>query len=142
MASLNKVCLIGNLGRDPEVRYLPSGDPVANFSLAVNETWKGKDGQRHEKVEWVAVEVFGKLAEIVLDYCTKGKQVYLEGALTTQEWEKDGVKHTKTKVKLSGPRAQLVLLGGGGRGREEGGESRRQSAPAEDFQVSDEDLPF
>lgn len=150
MASLNKVCLIGNLGKDPEMRFLPSGDPVANFSLAVNESWKGKDGERHEKVEWIAVEVLGPLAKIVGDYCQKGKQVYLEGSLTTQEWEKDGVKHTKTKVKLSGPKATLVLLGGGGRGREEGGQSikdheykydPRKSDPG-DFQVSDDDVPF
>jgi single-strand DNA-binding protein len=153
MASVNKVTLLGNLGRDPEVRYLPSGDPVANFSLATTETWKDKSGQKQEKTEWHSVEVFGKLAEIVRDYCTKGKQVYLEGSISYQEWtDKDGVKKTRAKIKLSGPRAQLVLLGGRGEGggaRPEGGggrgpssEARESGPPADDFQVSDDDVPF
>ena len=154
MASVNKVVLIGNLGKDPEVRYLPSGDPVANFSLATTETWKDKSGAKQEKTEWHQVEVFGKLAEIVRDYCTKGKQVYLEGSISYQEWtDKDGVKKYRTKIKLSGPRAQLVLLGsgggGGGRGRDSGpssgggpSEPRESGPPSDDFQVSDDDVPF
>jgi single-strand DNA-binding protein len=157
MASLNKVILIGNLGRDPEMRYLPSGDPVANFSLATTETWKDKSGQKQERTEWHKVEVFGKMAEIVRDYCTKGKQVYLEGSITYQEWtDKEGVKKVTPKIKLSGPRAQLVLLGGGGgrggeRGASRGGPGGGESAeptpaggpPAgDDFQVSDDDVPF
>jgi single-strand DNA-binding protein len=141
MASLNKVILIGNVGRDPEVRYLPSGDAVANFSLATTETWKDKQGGKQERTEWHNVSVFGKLAEIVRDYVTKGKQVYLEGSIATEEWtDKEGAKRKTTKVKLSGPRAQLVLLGGGGRGKEES--TPRQEAPVEEFQVSDDDVPF
>jgi single-strand DNA-binding protein len=158
MASLNKVILIGNLGRDPEMRYLPSGDPVANFSLATTETWKDKSGQKQERTEWHKVEVFGKMAEIVRDYCTKGKQVYLEGSITYQEWtDKEGVKKVTPKIKLSGPRAQLVLLGGGGgrgagdrgagpRGGGGGGETESPAggppAGGDDFQVSDDDVPF
>jgi len=145
MASLNKVCLIGNLGRDPEVRYLPSGDPVANFSLATTETWKDKSGAKQERTEWHKVEVFGSIAKIVQEYCSKGKQVYLEGSMTYQEWtDKDGVKKITAKVKLSGQSAKLVLLGGGGNGarREDPGPGLPSGAPAEDFQVSDDDVPF
>ena len=149
MASVNKVVLIGNLGRDPELRYLPSGDPVANFSLATTETWKDKSGQKQEKTEWHSVEVFGKTAEVVRDYCTKGKQVYIEGSIRYDEWtDKDGVKKTKAKIKVSGPNSRLVLLGGGGRGGDAGrapapSEPRGESGPpSDDFQVSDDDVPF
>jgi single-strand DNA-binding protein len=151
MASLNKVCLIGNLGRDPEVRYLPSGDAVANFSLATTETWKDKSGQKKEDTQWHQVEVFGKMAEIVKEYCTKGKQIYVEGSIRYDEWtDKDGVKKTKAKIKLSGPGAKLVLLGGtrgegGGGGSRGGGGGDREAPPSGgggDFQVSDDDVPF
>jgi single-strand DNA-binding protein len=153
MASLNRVSLIGNLGKDPEVRYLPSGDAVANFSLATTETWKDKSGQKQEKTEWHSVEVFGALAKIVQDYCTKGKQIYIEGSITYQEWtDKDNVKKNRTKIKLSGPQAKLVLLGGGKRERDEEEteedyeprepQTMRQKAGVDDFQVSDDDVPF
>src|SRR5581483_5891590 len=123
MASVNKVVLIGNLGRDPEMRYLPSGDPVASFSLATTESWKDKSGQKKEETQWHQVEVFGKTAEVVRDYCTKGKQVYIEGSIRYDEWtDKDGVKRTKAKIKVSGPNSRLVLLGGGP--REGGGGGR------------------
>jgi single-strand DNA-binding protein len=113
VASVNKIILIGNLGKDPEVRYLPSGDPVANFSLATTETWKDKSGQKKESTQWHQISVFGKLAEIVRDYCAKGKQVYLEGSMEYGEYtDKDGVKRNTAKVKLSGPNSKLVLLGG------------------------------
>src|SRR4029450_2174608 len=116
MASLNKVILIGNLGKDPEIRYTQGGDPIANFSLATNEAWTDKSGQKQERTEWHRVEVFGKTAEIVRDYCTKGKQVYIEGSIRYDEWtDKDGVKRTKTKIKVSGMGSRLVLLGGGSR---------------------------
>jgi single-strand DNA-binding protein len=150
MASLNKVCLIGNLGKDPEVRYLPSGDAVANFSLATTETWKDKSGQKQEKTEWHAIEVFGKTAEIVKEYCTKGKQIYLEGSIRYDEWtDKDGVKKTRAKIKVSGPGSKLVLLGGPrgeGGGSRGGGGGDREAPPSGggggDFQVSDDDVPF
>src|SRR3954447_131108 len=150
MASVNKVVLIGNLGRDPEVRYLPSGDPVANFSLATTESWKDKSGQKKEDTQWHQVEVFGKTAEIVRDYCTKGKQVYIEGSIRYDEWtDKDGVKRTKTKIKVSGLGSRLVRLGGGSRdgggGRSSGGGPGGGSAEPPpsggDFQVSDDDVP-
>jgi single-strand DNA-binding protein len=153
MASVNKVVLIGNLGRDPEVRYLPSGDPVANFSLATTESWRDKSGQKKEDTQWHQIEVFGKTAEVVRDYCTKGKQVYIEGTIRYDEWtDKDGVKKTKAKIRVSGPNSRLVLLGGprgeggaGGGGGSRGGASEgggRSEGPPSDFQVSDDDVPF
>ena len=79
MASVNKVILVGNLGRDPEIRYTQGGEPIANFSLATNEAWTDKAGQKQERTEWHNVEVFGKTAQVVRDYVSKGRQVYVEG---------------------------------------------------------------
>jgi single-strand DNA-binding protein len=144
MASLNKIQLIGNLGMDPEVVYMPSGDPLAKFSLATTETWKDKSGDKQEKTQWHRVEVWGKLAETVRDYCTKGKQVYLEGQMTYEEYaDKDGNKKTSAKVKLSGPRAVLVLLGGGDRGttrRSEQPRNEPQNLPTVDDDL--DSVPF
>ncbi|MEQ1883131.1 MAG: single-stranded DNA-binding protein, partial [Burkholderiales bacterium] len=86
MASVNKVILVGNLGKDPEVRYLPSGDAVANISIATTETWKDKAGEKQEKTEWHRVSMFSKLAEIAGEYLKKGSQVYIEGRLETRKW--------------------------------------------------------
>jgi single-strand DNA-binding protein len=157
MASLNKVILIGNLGKDPEIRYTQAGEPIANFSLATSERWTDKSGQKQEKTEWHRVEVFGKTAQIVRDYCQKGKQVYLEGSIKYDEWtDKDGNKRNTTKIRVSGPQSRLVLLGsrgegggpggggpggGGGRGAAEK-EPGPGGPPADDFQVSDDDVPF
>src|SRR6185295_4764836 len=84
---VNKVILIGNLGRDPEVRSTPSGQPVASFTLATNRRWKDKNGQRQEQTEWHSIVVWGKQAEIAGQYLTKGKQIYLEGRLQTRSWD-------------------------------------------------------
>jgi single-strand DNA-binding protein len=130
MASLNEVALIGNLGKDPEVRYLPSGDAVASFSLATTEKWRDKSGNQKEETQWHQVEAFGKLAEIVRDYCTKGKQVFVRGTLKYDQWtDKDGVKKERAKVKLSGPSAKLVLLGGGSRSESGGGSGTEGTQP-------------
>jgi len=150
MASVNKVVLIGNLGKDPEIRYMQSGEPIANFSLATSEQWTDKGGQKQERTEWHRVEVFGKTAQVVRDYCQKGKQVYIEGSIRYDEWtDKDGNKKYMTKIRVSGPNSRLVLLGGrgegGGAGRGSSGppsEAKESSGPPEDFQVSDEDVPF
>lgn len=152
MASVNKVILIGNLGKDPEIRYMQSGEPVANFSLATSEQWTDKGGQKQERTEWHRVEVFGKTAQVVRDYCQKGKQVYLEGSIRYDEWtDKEGNKQKMTKIRVSGPNSRLVLLGGrggsgsggpgaaGGEGRSAGPEA---GSPPDDFQVSDDDVPF
>jgi single-strand DNA-binding protein len=142
MASINRLSLLGHIGMDPEIVYMPSGDPLAKFSLATTETWKDKQGDRQEKTTWHRVEVWGKTAEIVRDYCAKGKQVYLEGQMTYEEYTgKDGEKKTSAKVKLSGPRSVLVLLGGGERGTTKRSEQPK-SEPSNDFQVEDSDVPF
>ena len=98
MGSVNKVIILGNLGRDAEVKTTPNGSTVANFSLATTETWKGKDGQKQEKTEWHRVVLWGKTAEHVGGFLTKGKAVYIEGRLQTREWDKDGQKHYTTEV--------------------------------------------
>jgi len=153
MASVNRVVLIGNLGKDPEIRYTQAGEPIANFSLATNESWTDKSGQKQERTEWHRVEVFGKPAQVVRDYLTKGRQVYIEGSIRYDEWtDKDGNKRNTTKIRVSGPNSRLVLMGGrgegGGRGdspRGEGGSRPAGGAsepPSDDFQASDDDVPF
>ena len=151
MASVNKVILIGNLGKDPEIRYTQAGEPIANFSLATSENWTDKSGQKQERTEWHRVEVFGKTAQVVRDYCQKGKQIYIEGSIRYDEWtDKEGNKQKMTKIRVSGPNSKLVLLGGrgegGGRGGSGGGggapAERESGPPAEDFQASDDDVPF
>ena len=116
MASLNKVCLIGHVGRDPEIVYFKSGDGVAKFSLATTEKWKSKEGEQKEKTEWINVEVFGGTVEVVKNYVEKGKQLYIEGQLQTDKYEKDGVTKYATKVVVRGWGGKLILLGGGGKG--------------------------
>lgn len=98
MASVNKVILVGNLGRDPETRYMPDGGAVVNASIATTETWKDKAGGKQEKTEWHRVVFFGKLGEVVAEFLKKGSQVYVEGRLETKEWEKDGVKRYTTQI--------------------------------------------
>lgn len=146
MASLNKAILIGNLGRDPEIRYTQAGEPIANFTLATNEAWTDKSGQRQERTEWHRVEVFGKSAQVVRDYLTKGRSVYVEGSIRYEEWtDKEGKKRNTTRIRVSGPGSRIVLLGGRG----EGGGGGRASGPAEpaaggdeEFQATDDDVPF
>jgi single-strand DNA-binding protein len=148
MASVNKVILIGNLGKDPEIRYTQAGEPIANFSLATNEAWTDKSGQKQERTEWHRVEVFGKPAQVVRDYLTKGRQVYLEGSIRYDEWtDKDGNKRNTTKIRISGPNSKLVLLGSRGEGGPRGGgpapPPEAAGAPAtSEFQASDDDVPF
>lgn len=99
MASLNRVMLIGNLGRDPEVRYMTNGEAVANFSIATTESWKGKDGQKQEKTDWHNIIMFRKLAEIAGQYLKKGSSVYVEGKLQTRKWQdKSGQDRYTTEI--------------------------------------------
>ena len=95
---VNKVILVGNLGRDPESRSLPSGQPVVNFSLATSRRYKDRDGNRKDETEWHNIVVFGKQAEIAAQYLTKGKQIYLEGRIQTRSWEDESGKHFRTEV--------------------------------------------
>ena len=99
MAGINKVILIGRLGRDPEIRYTPDGRAIANFSIATSEEWRDKDsGEKKERTEWHRIVVFGKMGEICGQYLSKGRQVYLEGRLQTRSWEKDGVTRYTTEI--------------------------------------------
>lgn len=114
MGSVNKVILVGNLGRDAELRYTPGGAPVATLNLATTEVWNDKtSGQKQEKTEWHRIVLWGKSAESLSEYLTKGKQIYVEGRLQTRKWQdKDG--HDKYTTEIRGDR--IVLLGGGGGG--------------------------
>jgi len=156
MASVNKVILIGNLGRDPETRYMPDGGAITNISIATTETWKDKQGEKQEKTEWHRVAFFGKLAEIAGEYLKKGSQVYVEGRLQTRKWQdKDGADKYTTEIVAN---AMQMLgsrqgMGGGDRAPEMGGErdagagaSRAQAKPAKagggKFDDLEDDIPF
>src|SRR5579864_6413845 len=119
--SVNKVILVGNLGKDPEVKYTPSGTPVAKFSLATNENYKDKSGQWQERTEWHNIVAWQRLAEIVGEYVKKGSKLYIEGRLQTSSWDdkETGQKKYKTEIVAH----ELVLLGGRGEGASEGGGS-------------------
>ena len=122
MASVNKVILIGNLGRDPEVRYLPSGDAVANFSMATTEKWKDKSGEMQEQTEWHRISFFGRQAEICGEYLKKGSSVYVEGRLQTRKWtDQTGNDRYTTEIVLQRFRGELVLLDARGEGGSGGG---------------------
>ncbi len=113
MASVNKVILIGNLGRDPESRHMPSGEQVVNIALATTDTWKDKNGEKQERTEWHRVVIFGKLAEIAAQYLRKGSQVYFEGGLRTRKWQnKDGNDQYTTEIVAD----KMQMLGSRGSG--------------------------
>ena len=129
-ASVNKVILIGNLGKDPEGRALQSGDRVVNFRLATSESWKDKStGERKEKVEWHSIVVFNPhLAKVAEDYCKKGTKVYLEGSLQTRKWtDQSGAEKYSTEVVLQRFRGDLTILDGGRRSGDDDGASNRDS---------------
>ena len=139
MASVNKVILIGNLGSDPEVKYTPSGAAVANFNIATNESWTGKDGKKEERTEWHRIVVWNKLAELCGEYLSKGRTVYIEGRLQTREWnDKDGNKRYTTEVVAQ----TLQFLGSAGerssRPSAPGASSGMESSPIE----IEDDIPF
>jgi single-strand DNA-binding protein len=155
MGSVNKVILVGNLGRDAELRYTPGGAAVATLNMATTEVWTDKGGQRQEKTEWHRVVFWGKVAESLTEYLTKGKQVYIEGRLETRQWnDKDGNKRYTTEIRGD----RVVLLGGGGGGgggaRGGGGASRggsedsmgggghASSPDIPDQPLTDDDIPF
>ncbi|MCL5267299.1 MAG: single-stranded DNA-binding protein [Bacteroidetes bacterium] len=134
--SVNKVILIGNLGKDPELRYAPSGSAVASFSLATNEQWKDQEGNPQERTTWHNLVVWGKLAEIAAEYLKKGRKIYVEGRLQYRDYEdKSGNKRYVTEIVVN----DLVMLGS----RQDGGE-REESMPGAPPAVSEEkdDLPF
>jgi single-strand DNA-binding protein len=147
--SVNKVILIGNLGRDPEVRRMTSGDPVVNLSVATSESWKDKaTGERKEKTEWHRVVIFNEnLAKVAESYLRKGSKVYVEGQLSTRKYtDKDGVEKYTTEVVLNRFRGELTMLDGrgdNGAPRAGGGQSETNDAPS-GFQRGemDDDIPF
>lgn len=109
--SVNKAILLGNLGRDPEVRTMQSGDKVANLSLATSKTWRDKtSGERQEKTEWHRVVVFGKAAEAVEKYLKKGSKIFVEGSIETRSWEQDGVKKYSTEIVVRGFDTKITFL--------------------------------
>ena len=153
MASVNKVIVVGNLGKDPETRYVPSGDAVTNITVATTDTWKDKaTGEKKESTEWHRIAFFGKLAEIAGQYLKKGSQVYVEGKLRTRKWQdKDGQDRYTTEIIAD----QMQMLGsrqGAGeapmRERESSAPSSNQAsaakkpAPASNFGDMDDDIPF
>ena len=147
---VNKVILVGRLGRDPETRYTGGGQAVANFSVATDETYKDRNGERQKRTEWHRITVWGKQAEIAQQYLKKGSLVYIEGRIQTREWQdKEGQKRTSFDIVANNFR----MLGGrgeGGSGGGRGGDEFDQSGPSEEPmgggqggpEISDEDIPF
>jgi single-strand DNA-binding protein len=155
--SVNKVILIGNLGKDPEVKYTPQGTPVAKLTLATNERFKDKAGEWQDRTEWHNVVLWQRLAEIAGEYLKKGGKVYIEGRLQTRSWDEKTSGQKKYMTEVVG--SDLVLLGGRGEGGEAGGGSRGATAsssgggnnfdqrmpeaePVGSGPISDEDIPF
>ena len=149
--SVNKVILVGNLGKDPEVRRMTSGDAVVNLSIATSETWRDKaSGERKEKTEWHRVVIFNKnLAEVAEKYLRKGAKVYVEGQLQTRKWtDKDGAEKYSTEVVLQNFRGELTMLDGKGGGGGEGGGGGSFGGGARETPASfqrdemDDEIPF
>ena len=129
MASVNRVVCLGNVGREPEMKYAASGTAITTFSVAMNERFTS-NGQQQERTEWANVVTFGRLAEVCAEHLTKGRQVYVEGRMQTSNWEKDGVKHYRTEVI-----AERVTFLGSGRGP-------REETSNADTSFDDDDIPF
>ena len=165
MASLNKVILIGNLGRDPEVRYMPNGEAVCNFSIATTDTWKDKQGQKQERTEWHNIVMYRRLAEIAGEYLRKGSSVYLEGRIQTRKWQDKNTGQDRYTTEIIADQMQMLGSRSGG-GAPMGGEShggyddfnqehvpqaprapqqstsQNKPAPAKSFDDFEDDIPF
>ena len=151
--SVNKVILVGNLGRDPETRYTGSGQAVCNFSIATSETFKDRNGERQKRTEWHKIVVWGKLAEICQQYLKKGAQIFIEGRIQSREWQdKEGNKRTSFEIvardmRMLGSRAESAMGASAAAGGSPSADFDSQAAPAEDHpaagpEISDEDIPF
>jgi single-strand DNA-binding protein len=147
MSSLNKVLLIGRLGKDPDIRYTPDGSPVASFSLATSENWTDKSGTRQERTEWHNIVAWNKLADICKQFLSKGRQVYIEGRIQSREYtDREGVKKRITEIIAS----QMVMLGSRPQGADAGVQPMEPVArPATDADqafgdsgITDSDIPF
>jgi len=142
MASLNKVMLIGNLGKDPEVRYTASGQAVTGFSLATSEKFKGKNGEWEERTEWHNITLWGKLAEIAGEYLSKGKTVYIEGRLQTRKWQ-DKSGNDRYTTEIVGDKMQMLSAKGDGQRR--GADASSEPAAGGSYEeppFQDDDIPF
>ena len=142
---VNKVILIGNLGKDPEMRYMESGGAIANLTLATSEQWKDKSGEKHEKTEWHRVVFFGRLAEVVGEYLKKGSKIYVEGKIQTRKWQ-DNQGQDRYTTEVVGREMQMLDSrgsgGGGGsynQGRDHSEDANQDTQGEEDF---DDDIPF
>ena len=137
MASVNRVILIGNLGKDPETRYAPSGEAICNITLATTDTWRDKaSGEKREATEWHRVVFFGKLAEIADQYLRKGSQVYIEGSLRTRKWtDKENVERYTTEIRAD----VMKMLGGKPEGERQQSEPQQRSQPAQRQQQKPQD---
>jgi single-strand DNA-binding protein len=160
MASVNKVILLGNLGRDPETRYTTGGDAVTNLNIATSEQWKDKSGEKQERTEWHRVVLFGRQAEVAGEYLKKGRSVYIEGRLQTRKYtDKDGVEKYSTEIVAdrmqliggareggSGGDTEFQGAGGGGGGgggmRREGGGAKPAAGGKKNTEDFDDDIPF
>ena len=149
---LNKVQIIGNLGRDPELRFTQDGTPVANFTVAVNESWRSRGGEQRERTEWFRVVAWSNLAEIANQYLRRGRQVFIEGRLQTREWQdREGNDRTSTELVVR----DMIMLGGrddadgpprdddgGGDRRDSRGQQPQGGRPDDDDSITADDLPF
>ena len=150
---VNKVILVGNLGKDPEIKYSAQGKAIANLTLATSESWKDQSGQMQEKTEWHRVSMFGKLAEIAGEYLRKGSQIYIEGKLQTRKWtNKDGQDQYTTEIVLDPFNGVMQMLGGkqqdaqpAPQQAQQGNQPNGQAAPQKPFDDNldhDDDIPF
>lgn len=133
MSSINKVIVVGHLGQNAELKFTPSGAAVSTLSLATTESWKDKSGAKQERTEWHRIVVWGKTAEVLAEYLTKGRLVYVEGKLQTRTWEKDGQKRYTTEIRAD----RVTLLGG-----RDGGNPARRDEPTADQMPDDSEIPF
>jgi len=144
MSGINKAILVGNLGREPDIRSSSKGETIANLALATSESWKDKEGNKQERTEWHRVSVFGKLADVCQKYLHKGSKIYVEGKLQTRKWDKNGVDQYTTEVVLSGWNSTLMMLDSKGDPVEPSEPSADAPIiqPVDDFEDDMEDIPF
>ena len=141
MSGVNKVIIVGNLGRDPETRYTASGSAITNITVATSESWKDKNtGQKEERTEWHRVVFFNKIAEVAAQYLRKGSKVYIEGSLRTSSYEKDGQKHYKTDI-IANQMQMLDSRGGSNESSEASSEASNEASNVNNNDF-DDDIPF
>ena len=135
----HQILIVGNVGKDPEMRYTPSGRPVTTFTVAVSRSWNTVDGERHNETEWFNVVAWGNLAEICKQYLNKGQQVYIEGRLQTRRWDdKEGVKHTSVEVVAN----EMMMLGERREHANNAGQSSESISDDSEISASEDEFPF